>query len=33
MEIILGWSMEDEEEWDPNGVDEYPDHDLGNVQS
>jgi hypothetical protein len=33
VEIILEWSMEDEKEWDPNGVDEHPDRDLGNVQS
>lgn len=33
MEIILGWSVGDEEEWDANGMDEDADHDLGNVQS
>jgi hypothetical protein len=33
MEIILGWSVGDEEEWDANGMDEHADHDLGDVQS
>ena len=33
MEIILGWSVGDEEEWNANGMDEHADHDLGNVQS
>jgi hypothetical protein len=33
MEIILGWSVGDEEEWNANVMDEYADHDLGNVQS
>jgi hypothetical protein len=32
MEIILGWSVGDEEEWNANKMDKHADHDLGNVQ-
>ena len=33
MEIILEWSVGDNEEWKPNGMDEGADYDLRNVQS
>ena len=33
MEVILGWAVGDEEEWNANGMDEHADHDLGYVQS
>jgi len=33
MEIILGWSVGDEEERNADSMDEPADHDLSNVQS
>jgi len=32
MDIVLGWSMEEEEKWNANEMYEHADHDLGNVQ-